>query len=327
MRRLTSILALFVGGWLPQPSRASRSGRVRRSVPPRQRHPRRRRSSISTASPAITRDSAPPDSHSIRSTPRTRAPIAEVWERVIAKLRAGSMPPPGRPRPDAATYRAVASALETRNRSRVGGAPQSRTHRRRASAESRGVQQRDSRPVRARPRRASRCCPATRRPTAASTTSPTCSRFRLRTWSATCRSRGRSRGSRRACLRRARGSRRFEIPLHVLQDDRQSEDLPLGSRGGIAIRYNFPVDGEYLDQGSSAAAVSGLPQGHGMAAAARRAPRRQAAEAVHRRRRGAGPAAAASYAGDGEPGFAGDPEWEKYMQLERRCGPGGPRHR
>ena len=37
---------------------------------------------------------------------------AEVWENVIAKLRAGSMPPAGRPRPDAATYRAVASALE-----------------------------------------------------------------------------------------------------------------------------------------------------------------------------------------------------------------------
>src|SRR5215471_9354700 len=36
----------------------------------------------------------------------------EVWERVIAKLRAGSMPPPGRPRPDVATYRAVASYLE-----------------------------------------------------------------------------------------------------------------------------------------------------------------------------------------------------------------------
>src|SRR5438270_48085 len=37
---------------------------------------------------------------------------ADVWERVIAKLRAGSMPPQGRPRPDAATYRAVASRLE-----------------------------------------------------------------------------------------------------------------------------------------------------------------------------------------------------------------------
>ena len=43
----------------------------------------------------------------------------------------------------------------------------------------------------------------------------------------------------------ARSSRRFEIPLHVLQDDRQSEDLPFGSRGGMAVRYNFPVDGEY----------------------------------------------------------------------------------
>ena len=38
---------------------------------------------------------------------------AEVWEKVIAKLRAGSMPPAGRARPDAATYHAVASSLET----------------------------------------------------------------------------------------------------------------------------------------------------------------------------------------------------------------------
>src|SRR5690348_623600 len=37
---------------------------------------------------------------------------AEVWERVIAKLRAGSMPPPGIPRPAPAAYRAVAGALE-----------------------------------------------------------------------------------------------------------------------------------------------------------------------------------------------------------------------
>ena len=42
------------------------------------------------------------------------------------------------------------------------------------------------------------------------------------------------------------GIERFEIPLFVMQDDRQSEDLPLGSRGGIAIRHDFPVDGEYL---------------------------------------------------------------------------------
>src|SRR6185312_10130843 len=30
--------------------------------------------------------------------------------------------------------------------------------------------------------------------------------------------------------------------------------------------------------------------------------------------------AAASYAGDGEPGFAGDPEWEKYMQTTGDAG-------
>src|SRR2546426_899624 len=36
----------------------------------------------------------------------------EVWEKVIAKLQQGSMPPQGRPRPDAATYHAVAAVLE-----------------------------------------------------------------------------------------------------------------------------------------------------------------------------------------------------------------------
>ena len=38
---------------------------------------------------------------------------AELWERVNVKLRAGSMPPPGSPRPNEAVYRTVANALET----------------------------------------------------------------------------------------------------------------------------------------------------------------------------------------------------------------------
>src|SRR5205823_6086952 len=38
---------------------------------------------------------------------------AELWEKVVRKLRAGAMPPPGRPRPDQATYDAFASYLET----------------------------------------------------------------------------------------------------------------------------------------------------------------------------------------------------------------------
>ena len=36
----------------------------------------------------------------------------ELWERVIAKLRAGAMPPPGVPRPDAKTYETSVSWLE-----------------------------------------------------------------------------------------------------------------------------------------------------------------------------------------------------------------------
>jgi hypothetical protein len=38
---------------------------------------------------------------------------AERWEKVIRKLRAGTMPPPGLPRPDPATYAALAGYLET----------------------------------------------------------------------------------------------------------------------------------------------------------------------------------------------------------------------
>jgi mono/diheme cytochrome c family protein len=37
----------------------------------------------------------------------------ETWETVVRKLRGGLMPPPGRPRPDAATYEALISSLET----------------------------------------------------------------------------------------------------------------------------------------------------------------------------------------------------------------------
>ncbi len=37
---------------------------------------------------------------------------AEVWEKVIRKLRAGAMPPPGAARPDQATYSTLISHLE-----------------------------------------------------------------------------------------------------------------------------------------------------------------------------------------------------------------------
>ena len=37
----------------------------------------------------------------------------------------------------------------------------------------------------------------------------------------------------------------YEIPLYMSQDWRQTEDMPFGSRGGISVRHNFQYDGEY----------------------------------------------------------------------------------
>jgi hypothetical protein len=40
-------------------------------------------------------------------------------------------------------------------------------------------------------------------------------------------------------------SNMYTLPINLVQDDRMSEELPFGSRGGTAIRHDFPLDGEY----------------------------------------------------------------------------------
>ena len=47
------------------------------------------------------------------------AQSAEAWEKALSKLRSGAMPPADRPRPDPATYAALASSLETDRKSVV----------------------------------------------------------------------------------------------------------------------------------------------------------------------------------------------------------------
>ncbi len=108
---------------------------------------------------------------------------------------------------------------------------------------------------------------------------------------------------------------RFDIPLHVLQEDRQSEDLPLGSRGGIAVHYTFPVAGDYNIKVRLQRNYQDYLKGMGWP---QKLDIRLDGKLIKRFSvggQGKGRAAAASYAGDGEPGFAGDPEWETYMQL------------
>jgi mono/diheme cytochrome c family protein len=108
----------------------------------------------------------------------------------------------------------------------------------------------------------------------------------------------------------------FEVPLHVVQDQRQSEDLPFGSRGGTAVTYHFPVDGEYLIKIRLRRQYQDYLMGMGWP---QQLDLRLDGTLVERYTVGGGALAhrpaAASYAGSGEPGSFGDPAWEEYMQL------------
>ena len=37
----------------------------------------------------------------------------------------------------------------------------------------------------------------------------------------------------------------YEVPLFLKQNQRENNDMPFGSRGGVSVNHNFPVSGEY----------------------------------------------------------------------------------
>jgi len=244
---------------------------------------------------------------------------AELRERVIAKLQAASMPPPGLPRPDAATYRALVSTLEDAadrawsarpNPGRVGV-----VHRLNRAEFNNAIRDlfaldTDVKPLLPGDETADgsfdnfgdvlsistahleRYMSVARQVTRLAVGLPP-AKPRLET---------------------------FQIPLHVLQNDRQSEDLPLGSRGGIAVHYDFPVDGEYTIKVRLQRQYQDYVKGIGWP---QRLDIRLDGRLLKRFTVGGkaqGRPAAASWAGSGEPGFAGDPEWEKYMQVSGDAG-------
>jgi len=244
---------------------------------------------------------------------------AETLEKVVGKLRAGSMPPPGIPRADAATYSAVAIALENEidkawaanpNPGRIGA-----VHRLNRSEYSNAIRDLFALDLDVKP-----LLPGD------DTADGSFDNF-ADTLSISTAHLERYMSVARQVTRLATGLppaqpnlERFEIPLHVLQDDRQSEDLPFGSRGGMAIHYNFPVDGEYLIKVRLQRQYQDYLKGMGWA---QRLDIRVDGKLLKRFTVGGaakGRPAAESYAGDGEPGFAGDPEWETYMQLTGDAG-------
>jgi len=244
---------------------------------------------------------------------------AETLEKVIAKLRAGSMPPPGVPRAGAAAYRSVAMALEDQvdrawtanpNPGRIGS-----VHRLNRSEYSNAIRDLFALDLDLKP-----LLPGD------DTADGSFDNF-ADTLSISTAHLERYMSVARQVTRLATGLppaqpalERFEIPLHVLQEDRMNESLPFGSRGGMAIPYNFPVDGEYLIKVRLQRQYQDYLKGMGWA---QQLDIRLDGKLLKRFTvggAGKGRPAASSYAGDGEPGFAGDPEWETYMQLTGDAG-------
>lgn len=243
----------------------------------------------------------------------------DVWERVISKLRAGSMPPPGRPRPDPATYRAVAAWLESEIDKAWAANPNpgrlSAVHRLNRAEYNNAIRDLFALDLDVKP-----LLPGDETADGSFDNfadALTISTAHLERYLSVARQ----------VTRLATGLppsnpglETFEIPLHVLQDDQESEELPFGSRGGIAIRYEFPVDGEYLikvrlrRQYQDYIMGMGWPQQLDVRLDGRLLKRFTVGGQAP------GRPAAASYAGDGEPGFAGDDVWEKYMQIHGDAG-------
>ncbi len=244
---------------------------------------------------------------------------SEVWERVIAKLRAGSMPPPGLPRPDAATYHAVAVSLENEIDRAWAANPNpgriSAVHRLNRAEYNNAIRDLFSLDIDVKP-----LLPGDE------TADGSFDNF-ADVLSISTAHLERYMSVARQVTRLATGLppskptlETFPIPIHILQNDRQGEDLPLGSRGGIAIHHDFPVDGEYLIKVRLQRQYQDYLKGAGWP---QRLDVRLDGKLLKRFTVGGtaqGRPAAESWAGSGEPGFAGDPEWEKYMQVTGDAG-------
>ena len=167
---------------------------------------------------------------------------AEAWEKVVAKLRSGMMPPAGRPRPDAATYDAVAGWLEDElDRAAAADPNPGRTtvHRLNRVEYSNAVRdllglevdpeallppddedegfENIADVLSVSPTLMERYLAAARRISQLAVGDPEL-RPRYET---------------------------YRLPDRQLQDGRTTDDLPFGTRGGTALHHYFPLDGDY----------------------------------------------------------------------------------
>ena len=238
---------------------------------------------------------------------------SEVWERVIQKLRTRTMPPSGMPRPDDASYDAVAAWLETDIDRAWSARPNpgriSAVHRINRTEYNNAIRDLFAMDIDVRS-----LLPGDE---TADGSFDNFAELLTVTTSHLERYMSVARHVTRLAVGlqpTAPGGQVFEVPLHIEQGEyRMSEDLPLGSRGGIAVRYHFPADGEYLLKVRLRRQYADYLMGTGWA---QDFDVRVDGGLARRFNIGAdapGRPAPRSFAGGG-PSF-GDPEWEDYMQL------------
>ena len=169
---------------------------------------------------------------------------AAVWEKVVTKLRTGAMPPVGRPRPDPETYDTVASWLETQlDRAYATRPDPGRTetfHRLNRAEYQNAVRDLLALDVDVRTLLPGDDVDEHGFDNMADVL--TLSPALMERYVSAARKIGRLAVGRSPLVPTVET---YTVPILMLQDDRMSDDLPFGSRGGIAIHHHFPVDGDY----------------------------------------------------------------------------------
>ena len=169
---------------------------------------------------------------------------AELWEKVVQRLHARTMPPVGRPRPEAETYDGIAAWLESAIDRVAGADPEpgrnEAVHRLNRAEYANAIRDLLALDVDVRA-----LLPADDidqhgfdNMGDVLTVSPALMERYL--------------SAARKIARLVVGetvlgptTETYKVPILLIQDDRMGDDLPFGSRGGVAVRHYFPVDGEY----------------------------------------------------------------------------------
>ena len=164
-----------------------------------------------------------------------------VWEKVLGKLRTGGMPPPGRPRPTEGEAAPLVSWLETSlDRVAHDNPNPGRPAVHRLNRTEYGHAIRDLLDLEVD---VASLLPADDSGGGFDNIADvlTISPLFLERYMSAAR-----KVSRLAIGDPAVRAVQYRVPRTLVQDGRTDEDLPLGTRGGVAMRHYFPMDGEYL---------------------------------------------------------------------------------